>query len=141
MKALHRHQRRALILWTAVCAPFVAMGLLCGCGTLMDNHAPPVAKQVLQGVDMAGSGVAAVVWSPLWVPDLIRSDNPDDLYGMYWTGGPVATTLFKAKLRRHGKPLYPYSHPPTQTGRTLWLTGKEVGDVRANRVPEKADKP
>ena len=141
MKALHRHQYRALVLWTVVCAPFVAMGLLCGCGTLMDNHAPPVAKQLLQGVDMAGSGVAAVVWSPSWVPKLIRSENPDDLYGMAWTGGPVATSLFEAKLKRHGKPLYPYTHPPMQTGRAPWLTGKEAGDVRASGGSEKAAKP
>lgn len=103
VKPLNIRQRRGLVLWALLSVPFVAMGLLCGCGTLMDNHAPPVAKQVLQGVDMAGSGVVAAATSPFWLPTLIGSDKPDELYGMVFFG-PVPTSLYKAKLERHGKP-------------------------------------
>ncbi len=138
-KPLSSKQRRGLALWAVASVPFVGMGLLCGCGTLMDNQAPPVAKQVLQGVDVAGSGVAAVVWSPSWIPKLIRSENPDDLYGMAWTGGPVATSLFEAKLRRRGK-LAHHVPDPAPSPAPPWLDkgAKKAGEERAEAKKPKS---
>ena len=75
MKRLNPRQRLLLALWSGVSMPFVIMGLFCGCGTLMDNHAPPVAKQVLQGVDVVGSVVIGAATSPIWVPIAIGMDR------------------------------------------------------------------
>ena len=71
MKRLNPRQRVLLALWSGLSTPFVVVGLFCGCGTLMDNKAPPPVKQILQGVDVVGSGVIGVATSPVWVPVVI----------------------------------------------------------------------
>lgn len=67
----------AMILWWALRLPCVLMVLCCGCGTLRNDKAPPVAKQLLYGVDAIGTGVA-VVTSPVWVPVVMASSGIGD---------------------------------------------------------------
>jgi len=69
----------AMILWWALCLPCVLMVLCCGwgCGTLRNDKAPPVAKQLLYGVDAIGTRVA-VVTSPVWVPVVMASSGIGD---------------------------------------------------------------
>ena len=95
-------RKRIIALWISVSAPFIGMGFVCGCGTLMDNRQPPPVKQVLQVADLSCSAVTAAVWSPVWVPQVIGSDDPQKLYGMSFLG-PVPYALYKAKLERRGK--------------------------------------
>lgn len=100
MKTQLRGNRWWMALWTALCLPCVLTAFCCGCGTLRNDKAPPVAKQVLYGVDAIGTGVA-VVTSPVWFPVLaIAYDNKARKESAAHAGQPPAGRPWSDKGRK-----------------------------------------